>query len=336
MPTKNSRPKILIIDDTPANIQLLYEFLKDEHDVFFATGGEKGLELARTKLPDLILLDIMMPDMDGYQVCARLKAEEATLHIPVIFITAMSSIDEEARGLEIGAIDFITKPISPPVVKIRVRNHLELKQQRDMLKLIGEDLARKNAQLEVLARQDGLTGLANRRYFDEAMAKETRRAARGKSQLSLIMCDIDCFKSYNDHYGHLAGDDCLRALGALLRRLFQRGGDMPARYGGEEFAVILSDTPADKALYLADTLCREMQALAIPHAHSEVAQCVTLSIGVASGEGTPEHGPSWFTGQADAALYRSKAEGRNRVTAASWPDNEPEPTKVNHGQDRPT
>ncbi len=313
------KASILIIDDSPVDIQLLSEFLDDYH-LFFATNGEKGLEIALNKKPDLILLDIMMPGMDGYQVCMALKADEMTRQIPVIFITAMSSVAEEARGLEIGAIDYITKPISPPIVKIRVRNHLELKRYNDMLELLGEELARKNRQLETLARKDGLTGLANRRFFDEALDAEIRRAMRSRKPLTLIMCDIDFFKGYNDHYGHLAGDDCLREIGTLLRRLFQRGGDLPARYGGEEFAVILPDTAADNALQLAENLCREMYALSLPHAFSDVSAYVTLSIGVVSSTVSQTDTTDWFISQADTALYRSKELGRNRVSMAVVPD----------------
>lgn len=311
-----NKQKILIIDDTPANIHLLSEFLSDDYTVYFATSGEKGLDIARRKLPDLILLDIMMPGMDGYQVCTMLKAEEATRPIPVIFITAMTSVEEEARGLEAGAIDYITKPISPPIVKIRVKNHLELKRQRDRLEQLSLELEGKNRQLEILARQDCLTGLANRRFFDEALNAEVKRAIRSGKPLSLILCDIDFFKPYNDHYGHLAGDDCLRIIGALLRRLFQRGGDLPARYGGEEFAVILPNTPADSAMLLSEALCREIKALSIPHACSSVAEVVTISVGVVSSKVSRALDMAWFTGQADAALYCSKKNGRNRVTQA--------------------
>jgi diguanylate cyclase (GGDEF)-like protein len=322
MQKKTDRQKILIIDDTPTNIQVLSEFLSEEYTVYFAMNGEKGLELARDKKPDLILLDIMMPVMDGYQVCQKLKESEETVQIPVIFITAMSSTDEEARGLELGAIDYITKPISLPIVKIRVRNHLKLKRHSDMLELLSEELTRKNRLLEVLARQDGLTGLANRRFFDEALDAEIRRAVRNRKPLTLILCDVDFFKSYNDHYGHLAGDDCLRNIGTLLRRLFQRGGDLPARYGGEEFAIILPDTPADQALHLAETLCRDMRDMLIPHSFSDVSGYVTLSAGVVSSMVSRDQSVEWFTALADEALYRSKEGGRNRVTVVV-PDETP-------------
>lgn len=318
MKTTTAKQKILIIDDTPANIQLLSEFLNEEYSVYFATSGEKGLELARSKVPDLILLDIMMPEIDGYEVCRRLKASDATRSIPVIFITAMSDPEEEASGLEIGAIDYITKPISPRIVKIRVRNHLELKRYGDELEQLSAELAAKNRQLEVLARQDGLTGLANRRFFDETLDAEIRRALRSGKPLSLILCDIDFFKHYNDHYGHLAGDDCLREIGKLLRHLFQRSGDLPARYGGEEFAIILPDTPADRALILAESLCREMREMSLPHAYSGAAPYVTLSAGVISALMTRESSAESFIDQADKALYQAKQNGRNGVTVAAF------------------
>ena len=312
------RQKILIIDDTPANISVLNEMLQDEYDIFFATSGAEGLKIAGVLAPDLILLDIMMPGMDGYQVCRKLKAEEQTSRIPVIFVTAAVGPEEEARGLECGAVDDVTKPISPPVVAIRVRNHLELTRRSRMLEALSEELARKNRQLQLLARMDGLTGLANRRFLDETLDAEVRRAQRCGTPLSLIMCDIDYFKRYNDRYGHQAGDDALRRIGTLLQRLFQRGSDFPCRYGGEEFAVILPETGAEQATHLAEHLRSSMCVEALPHAFSDVAACVTLSVGVVSAPATEGRTAQWFLSQADAALYRSKDEGRNLTTAVSF------------------
>ena len=319
MQRNHPRSKILIIDDTPANISILNETLKDEYDVFFATSGAEGLRVAAALVPDLILLDIMMPEMDGFQVCRNLKASEQTSAIPVIYVTAVVSHQEEAKGLECGAVDYITKPISPPVVLIRVRNHLELTRRSRILEALSEELARKNRQLQLLARMDGLTGLANRRFLDETLDAEVRRAQRCGTPLSLIMCDIDFFKRYNDRYGHQAGDDALRRIGGLLQRLFQRGSDFPCRYGGEEFAVILSDTGADQAARLAEHLRCAMCEEALPHAFSDVASCVTLSIGVVSAPASEGRTAQWFIGQADAALYRSKDQGRN-LTTAVWFD----------------
>jgi diguanylate cyclase (GGDEF)-like protein len=310
--------KILIIDDTPANIATLNETLKEEYEVYFATSGAEGLKVAVALVPDLILLDIMMPVMDGFEVCRKLKATEQTARIPVIFVTAAVSPEEEARGLECGAADYILKPVSPPVVALRVRNHLELTRRSRMLEALSEELARKNRQLQMLARMDGLTGLANRRFLDETLDAEVRRAQRCGTPLSLIMCDIDFFKRFNDRYGHQAGDDALRRIGALLQRIFQRGSDFPCRYGGEEFAVILPDTGPEQASHLAEHLRRAMCDEGLPHAFSDVADCVTLSVGVVSAHASDERSAQWFLGQADAALYRSKDEGRNLSTAVNF------------------
>jgi diguanylate cyclase (GGDEF)-like protein len=318
MQSSHPRPKILIIDDTPANISVLNEVLQDEYDVFFATSGAEGLKVAVALVPDLILLDIMMPELDGFQVCRRLKGADQTASIPVIFVTAAVSHQEETRGLECGAVDCITKPISPPVVAIRIRNHLELTRRSRMLEALSEELARKNRQLQLLARMDGLTGLANRRFLDETLDAEVRRAQRCGTSLSLIMCDIDFFKRYNDRYGHQAGDDALRRIGGLLQRLFQRGSDFPCRYGGEEFAIILPETGAEQAAHLAEHLRRAMCDEALPHAFSDTADCVTLSIGVVSAPASEERSAHWYLSQADAALYRSKDQGRNLTTAVSF------------------
>ena len=312
-----ARQKILIVDDTLANIEILYKILQGDYDVFFAKNGRDGLRVVKREMPDLILLDIMMPEMDGYQVCSLLKADPQTAPIPVIFITAMGSEEDETKGLDCGAIDYITKPISPPIVRARIRNHLELKRSRDMLEALGLELSDKNLALKKLAREDGLTGLANRRHFNELLDAEIKRAFRTGQFLSLILCDVDFFKRYNDHYGHVAGDKCLQIIGATMLATFMRAGDLPARYGGEEFAVILPDTPPDKAEQLAEKLRQKIIAQAIPHAFSDALEVVSFSIGVVGAQATRERNAEWYIGAADRALYRSKENGRNRVTAAS-------------------
>lgn len=311
--------KILIIDDTPANIQILHAVLGDDlYSIFFAASGREGMKMARKELPDLILLDIMMPEMDGYAVCAELKREALTRQIPIIFITAMSTVEDETKGLELGAIDYITKPFNPPIVKARVKNHLELKRHRDLLEKLTIELDKKNLALNLLAREDALTGLANRRYFNEVLASEIRRAQRSHLLLSLILCDVDFFKNYNDHYGHIAGDKCLQAIGHLLLETFKRAGDLPARYGGEEFVVILPDTPADHAGLLAEKLRLGMMAEALPHAFSTVADVVTLSFGVVEAQPSRERNAEWYINEADKALYRAKERGRNQVDIVSF------------------
>ena len=312
------RQKILIIDDTPANIQILHAVLGDAYSIFFATSGREGIELAAKELPDLIFLDIMMPEMDGYEVCRQLKGDPLTRQIPIIFITAMSTVEDEAKGLELGAIDYITKPFSPPIVNARVKNHLELKRHRDLLEKVTIELDKKNLALNLLAREDALTGLANRRYFNEVLESEITRAQRSRQLLSLILCDVDFFKNYNDHYGHVAGDKCLQVIGQLLLRTFKRASDLPARYGGEEFAVIFPDTPPGNAGLITEKLRQGMMAQAIPHAFSTVAEVVTISIGMVEAPPNKERNAEWYIQAADKALYQAKERGRNQVVIVSF------------------
>jgi diguanylate cyclase (GGDEF)-like protein len=301
----DTRPKILVVDDIPSNVHVLSRILKDDYDIYFATDGEKALDLVQARLPDLVLLDIMMPGMDGYEVCARIKADPATHDIPVIFISAKSEVEDETRGLEVGAIDFITKPISPPIVKARVRNHLLLKRQADLLRS--------------LSFLDGLTGIANRRRFDDTMAREWRRCARSHQPLSLVILDVDHFKSYNDHYGHQAGDECLRLVAAVLADRVKRTGDLVARYGGEEFVCLLPETDNDGALQVAERLRGAVEDCAIPHDCSPVASHVTISLGVATVVPVVDESPDQLTQMADQLLYQAKRSGRNRVQGVLIP-----------------
>jgi diguanylate cyclase (GGDEF)-like protein len=290
---------VLIVDDTPGNIKLLSAVLGHEQELLFATSSREALEIAWAQAPDLILLDVMMPEMDGYEVCARLKAEPRTRSTPVIFVTAMSGDEDEAKGLEVGAIDYIAKPFSPPIVRARVRNHLELKRYRDFL--------------VNLSATDGLTGIPNRRQFDEFLEREWRRAVRNQTPLSLIMMDIDFFKGYNDHYGHLAGDDCLRQVAQALATGARRPADLVARYGGEEFVCVLPETEAGGALQVAHQLWDKVNGLHLPHARSAVADHITLSLGVATMTPGVNQLPAEIIEWADAQLYVAKHRGRNQV-----------------------
>ncbi|HEY3383492.1 MAG TPA: diguanylate cyclase [Vicinamibacterales bacterium] len=297
-----SRQSILIVDDSPANLEALHEVLGPDYELLFATSGQEALELAREQVPDLILLDVMMPGMDGYEACRQLKREARTERIPVIFVTAMDHEQDEERGLNVGAIDYLTKPIRACIVRARVRNHLELKRARDLL--------------ESLSITDPLTGLANRRQFDAALETEIRRAQRVAERLALLMCDLDSFKPYNDHYGHVAGDRCLQDVAAVFRETFKRAGELPARYGGEEFAVILPGVTPREAWQLGDRIRAAVESRQLPHRASEVSSWVTLSVGVASAIVTPDVTGAWLVHRADQALYTSKKNGRNRVTTA--------------------
>ena len=298
-------PRLLVVDDQLANIQALYQAFSADHQVMMATGGEQALKLATTKQPDLILLDVVMPGMDGHEVCLRLKADAATRDIPVIFVTAHSDEAAETQGLALGAVDFISKPINPAIVRARVKTHLTLKAQADLLRQ--------------WVYVDGLTGVRNRRGFDEQLTAEWGRAARDGSALSVILLDVDFFKRYNDHYGHQAGDACLRAVAGFLRQAVKRPGDLVARYGGEEFVCLLPGTPLEDALTFARQLGAGVEALALAHAQSTVSPVVTVSLGVCATSGKQPGSAEALLRAADAQLYAAKAAGRNRSGGIALP-----------------
>jgi diguanylate cyclase (GGDEF)-like protein len=264
--------------------------------------GEKALELARGQHPDLILLDAMMPDMDGYAVCAALRASADTRDIPVIFVTALKTPEDETRALGAGAADFITKPVNAAVVRARVRTHLTIKRQSDALR--------------ALTLTDGLTSVANRRAFDQRIEAEWRRCARAQLPMSLILVDIDHFKAYNDSYGHQVGDACLVQVGAAMRRVAARPQDLVARYGGEEFAILLPQQDERGAEGVARRLQGELLQLAIPHAASPTAAILTVSMGIGSLVPADAGVPADLVQQADSLLYQAKADGRNRFRPA--------------------
>lgn len=296
---------ILIVDDSPTNIHILVQVLGDKYDIRIARDGQTALDILKTsELPDLILLDVMMPGMDGYEVCRRLKEKQFLQEIPIIFITTMDEAEDQARGLELGAVDYIVKPFQARIVRLRVKNHLELKKQRD--------------QLARLSQTDGLTSLPNRRAFDGVLEKEWKRAGRSRSRLSLFLIDVDHFKLYNNSYGHRAGDDCLRKIGHVFASVFTRPGDFYGRYGGEEFACILPDTDASGAKYLAANIHRCVAQKAIPHIGSPVAPLITVSIGVASAVVKPSFSVDAFIDIADSALFKAKDSGRNQTCYKVW------------------
>ncbi|OGO36962.1 MAG: diguanylate cyclase response regulator [Chloroflexi bacterium RBG_16_57_8] len=290
---------VLIVDDMASNIEILSGVLGDEYEILFASNGQEALNVAYEQVPDMILLDVVMPDMDGYGVCTLLKADEKTRDIPVIFVTSMDQEDDESKGFGVGGIDYITKPLRSSIVRARVRNHLELKRYRDHLK--------------VSSFVDALTGVPNRRRFDEALDSEWRRARRNQSPLSLLLMDIDFFKAYNDHYGHPAGDDCLRRLAQGMAEVVLRPADLLARYGGEEFVMLLPETDADGALSVANRVQKTVSQLAIPHAYSTVVGQITLSTGAATLVPTEALAPGDLIRCADELLYAAKRRGRNQV-----------------------
>jgi len=293
------RPRLLLVDDQPINIQALHQLFANECQVLMATAGEQALTLCRDKLPDLLLLDVQMPGMDGFELCATLKADALLSSIAVIFVTAQGRPGDETRALEAGAADFITKPFNPAVVRARVRAQLTIKLQADLLR--------------EMAFVDGLTGVPNRRHFDERLDAEAQRARRGRSSLALLLADVDFFKRYNDCYGHLAGDDCLRRVARALNASMRRPADVLSRYGGEEFACLLPDTDLAGALAVAHNMEAAVRALQIPHSGSDVAGVVTVSLGVAIAAPALRCEAAELVSLADEQLYRAKAEGRGRV-----------------------
>jgi len=294
-----SRPRLLVVDDQPINIQVMHQIFASQYQVFMATNGHQALVFCRKTPPDLILLDVVMPGMDGFEVCQALKADPATQDIPVIFITGHTDAPHETRGLEVGAVDFISKPVNPAVVRARVKTHLTLKFQSDLMRK--------------LVFLDGLTGVFNRRYFDQQLAVEVARSNRTGTPLALIMVDVDFFKRYNDRYGHQAGDDCLRLVAATLKDNLRRPADLVARYGGEEFVCILPGTAFEHALDLARELEKKVRKKCIVHADSQAAAVVTISLGVAGRAGDIATDVPSMLALADAQLYRAKNSGRARA-----------------------
>ena len=291
---------VLVVDDSRTLCHLLGNLLCPRYRVLTAENGGDGFTLALQCKPDLILLDIMMPDMDGFAVCRRLKQDSRTREIPVLFLTALGGEKDEMRALEAGGIDFILKPVSPPVLAARVRNQLELKHHQDRLRN--------------LSLLDGLTGIANRRRFDQYLELEWQRCSRNGQPLSLVMGDVDFFKAYNDGYGHGRGDECLRAVAKVFGQALRRPADLAARYGGEEFVCVLPETDQEGARIVADQVMVQMADLALPHAFSPVSRWVTVSVGVATAiRATPGRACRTLVEEADMWMYEAKARGRCRI-----------------------
>ena len=299
----NTEFTLLIVDDEKQNRLLLTELFGTTYKIIQAKNGVQALEKARQHRPDLILLDVLMPEMDGMDVLRELKRDDATRLIPVIFITALDSATDEENGLNLGAVDYISKPFHPPIVRVRVRNQLQLVHQRRLL--------------EQLASLDGLTGIPSRRQFDATLLKEWHRCQRNQQPLSLIVADVDFFKKYNDALGHAAGDRVLQEVAATLRQAARRPGDLVARYGGEEFVLLLPETDATSAQALAEGLQQLLHSKALPHPDSSLGPWLTMSMGGnTTVPSTTALDPEFFA-LADAALYRAKHQGRNQVRWAN-------------------
>jgi len=289
---------LLIVDDENANLKVLTHILGSEYTIFTATNGASAIEKAKEFIPDLILLDILMPEMDGYATLHGIKNNEAIQKIPVIFITGLASEEDEEKGLSLDAADYITKPFSATIVKLRVRNQIQIVNQMRVI--------------ECLSRIDQLTNIPNRRSFDERLSMEWKQAIRERTPISLLILDLDNFKSLNDTYGHKHGDIVLQKASGIFQQSFRRPGDFAARWGGEEFVVLLPNTSLDGAVELAEKIRADIEKMSILTADGSETK-VTLSVGVNSLIPGNETSMDAFFTNADKALYLAKSAGRNKV-----------------------
>ncbi|WP_273024328.1 diguanylate cyclase [Rheinheimera sp.] len=294
-PAFSEQAVILVVDDQPINIQVIYQILGGSYKILMATSGAQAIKVCTDSLPDLVLMDVLMPEQDGLETCRQMKAQETIADIPVIFVTAAQQQEEEDACWQAGAVDFIQKPVNANTLRHRVNAHLTLKKQSDLLRS--------------LAFIDGLTHVYNRRYFDQFLQKQLAACKRHQMPLAVLLIDIDHFKLYNDHLGHLAGDDALRRVAAAMKACCLRPNDLIARYGGEEFVAVLPDTTAEGARFVAEKILTAITALAIPHPASQYG-VISVSIGIAVAD--PRLGyEAGITERADKQLYLTKQRGRN-------------------------
>ncbi len=302
----STQPKLLIIDADAANLQVLCQTFEGDHQVFKTTRGAKGLALALEKRPDLVLLDANVQDLESHEIAQQIKAHDDTKDIPIIYMAGRQDSAAETRALALGAVDVLSKPINPPLARARIRLHLSLRRQAE--------------QLRSMARIDGLTGVYNRKHFDERFELEFRRALRGQSALALMLIDIDELRSYNDRYGHETADECIRRVASALKASLKRAADLLARFDGDQFACVLPEVRLDNALAFAQTLAYAVRDLNLAHAGSHTAAVVTVSVGVAVFEPNDRCTAPQLLAAAQDALARSKKEGRARVCVVSVRD----------------
>lgn len=319
---------LLVVDDHPENLIVLKAvFKKQGYIIETADDGPSALKALEKSSFDLILLDIMMPGMDGFEVCSRIKDDPTVKNTPVIFITAKTDFESVVKGYELGAVDYVTKPFNPAILRARVKNQLKMyKVERDLQEtverletevairvLVEKELREREKELADFARVDGLTRIANRLKFDEYLQFQWDIQKRAQQPLTLIMSDIDFFKQFNDVYGHQAGDECLVLVAQALATALHRPEDIACRYGGEEFSLILPHTPMDGAVHIADIVQTNLAKMKIPHCESKVNEFVTLSMGVATMVPTKDLSLESLIKEADEKLYSAKHNGRNRV-----------------------
>ena len=306
--------KTLVIEDSRSTLKLLCEHIKKmRFTPIPADTGAIGIDLFLKERPDLVLLDIILPDLDGFEVARQIRQMESPGDwTPIIFLSSLNKDKDIEEGIAAGGDDYLLKPISEVVLAAKMRAMQRIIQMRQSLLVLTRKLDSANQELKRLTSLDGLTGIPNRRHFDEVLDREWRRAMRQGDELSILMCDIDFFKLYNDTFGHQAGDECLCKVAQALTASMDRGGDLLARYGGEEFVAVLPGTSLSGASHVAAQMRKAINELALEHPGSPVGH-VTASFGVASAVAMPETNPQNIVGAADRALYKAKNAGRNRV-----------------------
>jgi diguanylate cyclase (GGDEF)-like protein len=290
---------ILVVDDEKSNLMVLNGILSRDYTIFTAKSGEDALSRVAEDPPDLILLDIMLPGMDGFEVLKRLKSSPDTRGIPVIIITGLNSETDEEKGLLLGAVDYITKPIKNGIVIARIKTHLQIVHQIRLIERLG--------------LVDPLTDIPNRRCFDDRMSIEWRRSVRDKKPIAFMMMDVDKFKTYNDTWGHPQGDVLLKTISRIFSSVARRPGDLSARLGGEEFGVLLPDTELEAALKVAEEIRSRVENSRIPIADGKTETRTSISIGVVSVVPNKDMLVADFISAADKYLYAAKENGRNRI-----------------------
>jgi diguanylate cyclase (GGDEF)-like protein len=309
--------KILIVDDSPTMLAAISRMVVAmRYAPLTASSGEEAVETFLREHPGIVLLDVNMPGINGYETAKRIRDARPEDWVPIIFLSASEYDQDLERAIESGGDDYLVKPVSPVVLSAKIRALQRLDGMRRKLRELSEDLSSANRRLEQVSQLDGLTGLANRRHFDQFLAHQSADARRRREAFSLLLCDVDFFKPYNDTYGHLAGDECLRRIAGVLDGCCRRGTDLAARYGGEEFVLVLPDTLAAGAENVANSARRALAALAIPHAASHPYGVVTFSAGISVFAPETDLAPDSMIARADAALYRAKETGRNRTVVA--------------------
>ncbi|MFZ5351590.1 MAG: GGDEF domain-containing response regulator [Bacillota bacterium] len=317
---------VLIVDDRPENLLVMESLLDDlPCNVIKANSGNDALSMLLTYDVALVLLDVQMPEMDGFEIAELMRGSEKTRDIPIIFVTAINKEQRSIfKGYELGAVDYLFKPVDPYVLKSKVKVFIELNRQKQLLQrqaVLLEDkvnelleLREANYRLESISNIDSLTGIPNRRSFDQYIGMMWSNSIREKSIISIIMIDIDNFKAYNDNYGHLQGDKCLKQVAKCISSTLKRPLDFAGRYGGEEFVVVLPGTDKNGAMLLGEEIRASVEKLGIRHEYSKTSAFVTVSLGAAAIVPDAESSISEFIDKADKALYLSKNEGRNKCT----------------------